>query len=576
VIAVALVGLLVANERVFAPRVRNAVEAARVIRDAHEAMLDKETSLRGWLLSGDDRYLMPYREGAEALGALNASAQRLLGSDRTTSGLLLDMRVAQTAWVDGWTGQALAAGDAGDEIVSPLLDEGKRLFDAYRAAYERLAHAAVDRRESALSQQEDAIRVTTGLAFLGTLVLAAGSLRRNRQLRRTLEPSLDAIGAQLARMADGDLTPAADIGGPSELREVGAGLNATASALADAREREAVSAEQMRVQNRQLSQVLRLAREVAGSLSLRYIVRGVCTAAAAIADDRRVVVWLREEDEAQVVAHADSDGPGLEAIGLDPVPLGEGVVGRAARFGRVDGHGSDLLVPAEGTDDRDRIAIPMVVGAEVVGVLEVVGTDASALPSQTLDVLEALAVQAATAVGAAKVHEHTETLAMTDALTHLPNRRRLEADLATEVGVSSRYGRPLGLAMLDVDHFKAYNDTLGHQAADVALQELAALLTRSVRTGDSVYRYGGEEIAVVMRETDAGAALQQAERLCQAVAHHFSGPDHPRAVTVSIGVASMPTHATGADALVAAADAALYKAKQAGRNRACTAPVPAT
>src|SRR3546814_20810954 len=118
----------------------------------------------------------------------------------------------------------------------------------------------------------------------------------------------------------------------------------------------------------------------------------------------------------------------------------------------------------------------MVVGAEVIGVLEVCGDRVATIAMDTVQVLEALAVQAATAIGAARVHEHTELLAMTDALTHLPNRRRLEVDLAQEVAVTTRHSRPLAVAMNDVDTFTAYTDALRHPAADVALPALALLL----------------------------------------------------------------------------------------------------
>jgi diguanylate cyclase (GGDEF)-like protein len=174
-------------------------------------------------------------------------------------------------------------------------------------------------------------------------------------------------------------------------------------------------------------------------------------------------------------------------------------------------------------------------------------------------------------VSAARLHEHTAVLAHTDALTRLPNRRQLEADLTKEVGISQRYGRSVAFAMADVDHFKAYNDEHGHQAADVALQTLAQLMAGAVRAGDTVYRYGGEELAVLMRETDAGAARQVADRLRSLVEHHFSGPEQARAVTVSVGIAAMPEHASTGEALVAAADAALYEAKRAGRNRVAVA-----
>src|SRR3546814_13886494 len=101
---------------------------------------------------------------------------------------------------------------------------------------------------------------------------------------------------------------------------------------------------------------------------------------------------------------------------------------------------------------------------------------------------------------------------MTDALTHLPNRRRLEVDLAQEVAVSTRHSRPLAVAMIDVDPFKAYNDALGHPAADVALQDLARLLMANVRPGDTVYRFGGEALGVVMRGPDIPGAARHAQR----------------------------------------------------------------
>src|SRR3546814_13600586 len=110
-------------------------------------------------------------------------------------------------------------------------------------------------------------------------------------------------------------------------------------------------------------------------------------------------------------------------------------------------------------------------------------------------------------------------LAITASRPHLPDRRRLEVGLEQEVAVSTRPSRPLVVAMIDVDHFKAYNDALGHPAADVALQDLARLLMANVRTGDTVYRYGGEELVVVMRETDIQGAAHHAERLCRLVEH---------------------------------------------------------
>jgi diguanylate cyclase (GGDEF)-like protein len=186
--------------------------------------------------------------------------------------------------------------------------------------------------------------------------------------------------------------------------------------------------------------------------------------------------------------------------------------------------------------------------------------------------LETLAVHAATAIEAARLHEQTAHLAATDALTGLPNRRQLEADLALEATASARYQRPFALLMIDVDHFKAYNDEFGHQAGDVALQSVATVLSSGLRSTDLAYRFGGEEFALILRETSAAAATVLADRLRAAVEHRFAGPGERRAITVSVGVAGLPDHGPTPALLVEAADQALYAAKGAGRNRVEEAP----
>src|SRR5207302_9851895 len=111
----------------------------------------------------------------------------------------------------------------------------------------------------------------------------------------------------------------------------------------------------------------------------------------------------------------------------------------------------------------------------------------------TFDVLTSLAGQAATAVEAARLHQRADEMSHTDALTRLPNRRRLDADLELEVARSRRHGRPLALIMLDVDHFKTFNDSHGHQAGDEILAEFGSTYAEALRATDTAYRFGGEE-----------------------------------------------------------------------------------
>lgn len=160
-------------------------------------------------------------------------------------------------------------------------------------------------------------------------------------------------------------------------------------------------------------------------------------------------------------------------------------------------------------------------------------------------------------------------LSIRDDLTGLYNRRHFHLLLKDEVERWRRYGRPFSLLMLDIDHFKAINDTYGHQAGDEALRTAAALVNRAVRPVDRVCRYGGEEFAIILSETSSSGGLAMAERILEVMGTQTIFVDQGQAVnlTVSIGAASFPEDARSEDDLIISADRALYAAKHAGRNR---------
>ena len=158
--------------------------------------------------------------------------------------------------------------------------------------------------------------------------------------------------------------------------------------------------------------------------------------------------------------------------------------------------------------------------------------------------------------------------AIRDPLTELYNRRFLEETLEREVARAIRDGSNLCLAMIDVDHFKEFNDRYGHKAGDAILQSLGRMLGNTTRTADIACRYGGEEFIVVM----PGASLESARKRAEEWRTEFQGsvdaaPEYVRAATISIGLASFPDHGGDSESLVDAADKALYQAKDAGRNR---------
>jgi len=164
-----------------------------------------------------------------------------------------------------------------------------------------------------------------------------------------------------------------------------------------------------------------------------------------------------------------------------------------------------------------------------------------------------------------RLYSELDRVARLDGLTDVYNRRQLDEDLTRELGASLRHGRSVAFFLLDLDHFKQANDRYGHQAGDMILQETASFLRGAVRETDRVYRYGGEEFAIIAPDTEQQGARQLSERLRAGIEDCL--PPAGKLITASIGVALIPEHATTSAAVIAAADRALYQAKASGRNR---------
>jgi diguanylate cyclase (GGDEF)-like protein len=195
------------------------------------------------------------------------------------------------------------------------------------------------------------------------------------------------------------------------------------------------------------------------------------------------------------------------------------------------------------------------------------------------ELLEYLAGQAIVSIENASLHETVERQAVTDELTGLANARAFRSILEREIERSRRFQSSLGLVMVDLDDFKQVNDEHGHQQGDEVLASVAAVLREHSRDIDAPARYGGEELAVVLPQTDSEGAAQLAERMREAVERlrvPRVGGHGSLHVTASFGVAALPESAFDQEELVAAADAALYRAKRSGKNRVERAePVPA-
>jgi diguanylate cyclase (GGDEF)-like protein len=267
------------------------------------------------------------------------------------------------------------------------------------------------------------------------------------------------------------------------------------------------------------------------------------------------------------------EGIGLAAnVGMLPdavlrcsrVGMGECLCGLVAATGKMlvskDSHFDERhSIRYEGMTRHGHIVVPLMVAGETVGVMCLYVAPDLEVDERILQLLSTLGGQIGIAIMNAKLYEETKAFSLHDPLTGLGNRRLLDIYIDKRIGFAKRHGQRFSVLMLDIDHFKKFNDTYGHPEGDRLLAKLANILVEEMRCADWVFRYGGEEFLILLPDTGATEAAEAAERLRQAV-------EEQTGMTVSIGVAG---HGLKDDreSLIERVDSALYRAKEGGRNR---------
>ncbi len=276
-----------------------------------------------------------------------------------------------------------------------------------------------------------------------------------------------------------------------------------------------------------------------------------------------VAIYARDENAEEVLSFRSS--------------LDEGVSGWVVRHNEaqlvndMDHDPRAVFIPGtEEGEPQASIIVPLNVRDKVTGVLSIDRLHGRTFDEQELEPAKLFANMAAIAIQNARSYEEMERQAISDGLTGIHNYRHFRETLEATISRAERYDETFCLLMMDLDHFKAVNDTIGHQAGDDVLRTVADVLRGCSRASDYQARYGGEEFVMLLPQTGLSEASTLAERVRSQVAEIAVG--HPGLhVTMSIGVASFPDSAHDSDGVLAAADAALLRAKARGRDRVCLA-----
>ncbi|HYH02538.1 MAG TPA: sensor domain-containing diguanylate cyclase [Bacillota bacterium] len=224
-------------------------------------------------------------------------------------------------------------------------------------------------------------------------------------------------------------------------------------------------------------------------------------------------------------------------------------------------------------DTKSFIAIPMTVQSKIIGILLIAKDTVAGFSHENLRLLFIIANEAALLIQNSRLYEQVYYSSITDGLTGVYNHKYFREQIELQVQQAKEYGFNISLALIDIDHFKSFNDTYGHQVGDIVLKEVARLIQETVPSDNLVARYGGEEFAVIMPDTQIDAAIALCENIRNKIANHFFRAEDKAMlkVTVSLGVACFPEHIKNlqrmVEELIDLADEYLYYSKDKGRNQ---------
>jgi diguanylate cyclase (GGDEF)-like protein len=410
--------------------------------------------------------------------------------------------------------------------------------------------------------------LSTQVVLIGLLLLAAmGTAIIGYWLARLITHPLEQLAYGAQAITEGSFDHQIQVRSRDEVGRVAIAFNEMTAKLRETINELSSSRTQLERAVRRVGETLRSTHD------MKQMLESIVNTAADAVQADAAVLWMftatRESVYPAIIR-------GVVGRSMESIKVGEGIAGQVAE------RGNSIVLPADEGPRRARsepdfpvtAAIPLYSQARLMGVLTVYRKDADQhFTRADTDTVIFLAEQGGVAIENVLLHEDAQRLSLTDGLTGVWNRRYFQMQFRQVLATASRFDRSFSIMMLDLDHFKKVNDTHGHQRGDAILVEFSQRVSGALREIDTFARYGGEEFICLLSETGLGGAATTAEKIREVIkSKPFGGMgDEPIALTVSIGVASYPEHGDSFRGLVEAADQALYRAKQEGRDRVRTA-----
>jgi diguanylate cyclase (GGDEF)-like protein len=513
-----------------------------------------------------------YTRRAPALAYATAAPTTAKGTRVGTLGVSRTTATDFVAQVKRLTGLSVQVRQAGQTLASSGKSDGRNRFQQLQTA--PLPPVSIGVFDEVDNGAVGSSRALIG-AILGAFLLLA--LASSILVVRALQGQIGAFLGAAQRLGQGDFSNPVPVHGHDEFANLGREFNKMSGEL------EAHIAEIQRKREELEDAIRRVGQAVGAGLDREGVVALVvrtaidaCGAEAgrALPIDAKRMEYFEYGLDSDA---AESLKQGLEAAEREAFQI-DPDIGREllATLDAEDGQPLPQRRPSTARLELVHgMALPMrarIAGGQDIDFVGVISIARRGRPfsEQERDLFAYLAGQATLSIENVDLHETIQEQAITDELTGLFNVRQFHSRLENEIERAQRFGTPLSLVMLDIDKFKSVNDTYGHQQGDRVLVEVARVLRRLSRDVDLPARYGGEEMAVVLPQTDLNGAELGAERMRAAIEgmqiHRLDGGGL-LPITASFGVASFPAQATDKTALIAAADAALYRAKRGGRNR---------